>query len=199
MGSTLATALALLLAAGQGINPGLVFQVVSASVAADGTISVRYRVTDSAGSPLAPGAVAARHQAGYVLKGQTHFTSYTTRAAPVGRNPSTLGAEDAGGTLTAVSGGEYIYVFRTKAPPGWDATATHRIVVHGLRDLRQVGLGTKYADTTFDFVPAGGKPEAPVIHRHCNTCHGATQAAPDGSPRSEEICIMCHTHLKCAS
>ena len=187
------------------INPGLAFRVVSADVARDGAISVRYKVTDSTGLLLdvmgkqTPGAIAVRHQAGYVLRGQTHFLSYTTKPPPAGRNPSTLGAEDSGGTLTAVSSGEYIYTFHAKAPPGWDPAATHRIVVHGLRDLKPWGLGAKYADTTFDFVPAGGTPQAPEVYRHCNSCHGASQAAPDGSPRSEELCIMCHTQQKCAS
>ncbi len=187
------------------INPGLSFRVVSASVEKDGTISVQYRVMDSAGLPLdltgkeTQGAIAVKYQAGYALKGQTHFLSYTTRPAPSGRPLPTLGAEDSGGALRAVSAGEYVYTFGTKAPPGWDAKATHRIVVHGLRDMKQWGLGVKYADTTFDFVPSGGTPESPEVFRHCNTCHGATQAAPDGSPRSEQICIMCHTQLKCAS
>jgi OmcA/MtrC family decaheme c-type cytochrome len=162
-------------------------------------------VMDATGFPLdvtgkqTSGAITVGHQAGYAPTGQSHFLSYSTKPAPAGRNPSTLGAEDSGGTLTAVSVGEYIYTFRTKAPPGWDPTATHRIAVHGLRDLKQWGFGTKYADTTFDFVPAGGTPRAPEVYRHCNSCHGGSQAAPDGSPRSEQLCIMCHTQLKCAS
>lgn len=189
----------------QQINPGLAFRVVSANIAKDGTISVRYRVMDATGLPLdvtgrqTAGAISVSHQAGYVPTGQSHFLSYSTRPPPAGRNPVTLGTKDSGGTLAAVSAEEYIYTFRTKAPPGWNPTATHRIAVHGLRDLTQWGLGTKYADTTFDFVPAGGTPKAPELHRHCNSCHGASQAAPDGSLRSEELCIMCHTQQKCAS
>ena len=189
----------------QQINPGLSFHVGSASIAKDGIICVRYRVMDATGLPLdvagkqTRGAITVSHQAGYAPAGQAHFLSYSTRTPPVGRNPVTLGAEDSGGTLASVGAGEYIYTFRAKAPPGWDPTATHRIVVYGLRDLKQWGLGTKYADTTFDFVPAGGTPRAPEVYRHCNSCHGVSQAAPDGSPRSEQLCIMCHTQLKCAS
>jgi OmcA/MtrC family decaheme c-type cytochrome len=182
----------------QQINPGLAFEVVSSDVAKDGTISVRYRVMDATGLPLdvtgkqTSGTISVSHQAGYVPTGQSYFQSYSTRPPPAGRNPVTLGAEDSGGTLEAVGAGEYIYTFRTKAPPGWDSAATHRIAVHGLRDLKQWGLGIKYADTTFDFVPAGGTPKPPELYRHCNNCHGATQAAPDGSPRSEQLCILCH-------
>ena len=191
----------------QQIDRGLSIRILSADIAKDGTIRARYRVTDGTGLPLdiagkhTPGAIKVSHQAGYAPEGQTHFVSYSTSPPPQGRNPVTLGARDSGGKLEVAGPGEYVYTFRTKAPPGWDAAATHRIAVHGLRDLKPLGRAesVKYADTTFDFVPAGGTPKPPEIHRHCNSCHLSTQAAPDGSPRSEQLCIMCHTQMKCAS
>ena len=193
--------------ASQQNDPGLSIRVLSADIAKDGTIRARYRVTDGTGLPLdiagskTPGTIQMSHQAGYAPEGQTHFVSYSTSPAPQGRNAATLGARDVGGKLEAAGRGEYVYTFRAKAPPGWNPAATHRIAVHGLRDLKPLGRAesVKYADTTFDFVPAGGTPKPPEIHRHCNSCHGATQAGPDGSPRSEQLCIMCHTQMKCAS
>ncbi len=187
------------------VGPGLAFRVISANIDKTGIITVQYRVMDQAARPLditgkqTPGIISVSHQAGFAPNGESYFSSYSTRPPPVGRTPVTLGSEDSGGTLAAVGFGEYLYTFATKAPDGWDPTATHRIAVHGLRDLKPWGLGVTYADTTFDFVPAGGTPQAPEVYRHCNNCHGRSQAAPDGSPRSERLCIMCHTQQKCAS
>ena len=64
-----ACGLGVVLAAAQPIDTGLTFRVIAASVASDGTISVRYKVTDSAGAPLdlagkrTFGAIRVRHQA----------------------------------------------------------------------------------------------------------------------------------------
>ena len=45
----------------------------------------------------------------------------------------------------------------SQAPAGFDPTATHRIGIYGSRNLTVWDMGTNYASTTFDFVPAGGK------------------------------------------
>ncbi|MGA8578676.1 MAG: OmcA/MtrC family decaheme c-type cytochrome, partial [Bryobacteraceae bacterium] len=62
--------------------------------------------------------------------------------------------------------------------------------------------GTDYADTTFDFVPAGGTPAPRDVVRpaDCNNCHGSAAtstgsnglAAHGGTRRSVGLCIMCH-------
>ena len=63
-------------------------------------------------------------------------------------------------------------------------------------------LGTNYADTWYDWVPDGSKPNPRDVVRtpDCNACHGSAAtvtgsnglAAHGGSRRSVELCIMCH-------
>ncbi len=194
------------------VRPGLVITVVSATITSDGTISVDYKLTDPAGAPLdrsgviTPGAISLSFLAAYIPKGQSQYTSYIVRTvtAPSGAS-ATQSAADSGGTTQTVTTGEYIYTFATKAPPGFDANATHRIGIYGSRNLTEFDLGTNYADTTYDFVPAGGTPAPRDVVRtaDCNQCHGlpngltsstgsAGLAAHGGSRRSVQLCIMCH-------
>jgi OmcA/MtrC family decaheme c-type cytochrome len=184
----------------QYIQPGLVFTIVSANIASDGTISVDYKVTDITGTtatPLdltgvtTPGAVSPRYLVAYIPKAQTQFVSYVTRVS----SGATQATGDSGGTLKTVATGEYIYTFGTKAPSGFDATATHRIGIYGSRNLTQWDLGTSYADTTFDFVPNGSKVTATrevIKTESCNKCHDQL-AFHGGTRRSMGLCIMCHT------
>jgi len=85
-------------------------------------------------------------------------------------------------------------VFHTKAPAGFDATATHTIGIYGSRNLTVFNLGTNYASATFNFVPNG----APVTHVHdiietasCNACHDQL-SAHGGSRRGLNMCVLCH-------
>jgi OmcA/MtrC family decaheme c-type cytochrome len=194
------------------VQPGLVISIVSAKIAADGTISVDYKLADPSGAPLdrsgvaTPGAVSLSFLAAYIPKGQEQYTSYIVRTAtaPSGAT-ATQAAADSGGANQTVSTGEYIYTYATKAPSGFDATATNRIGIYGSRNLTAFDLGTNYADATFDFVPAGGKPAPRDVVRtaDCNQCHGlpngltsstgsAGLAAHGGSRRSVQLCIICH-------
>ena len=149
----------------QYVNPGLVFSVVSATIAADGTISVDYKMTDPYGLALdkvgiqTPGTISTSLLAAYIPKGQAEYVSYTSRVATAvtGGATATQASADSGGTTQTVAVGEYIYTFKTKAPAGFDPTATHRIGIYGSRNLTVWDMGTNYASTTFDFVPAGGK------------------------------------------
>jgi OmcA/MtrC family decaheme c-type cytochrome len=192
------------------IQPGLTFKVVSAQIAADGTISVDYKIADPTGSPLdsagvqTPGTVSASFLAAYIPAGQAQFASYITRttAAATGTATATQAAGDSGGTTQTVALGEYIYTFKNKAPAGFSTTATNRIGIYGSRNLTQWSLGTDYADTTFDFVPAGGTPAPRDVVRNadCNSCHGSAAtatganglAAHGGTRRSVGLCIICH-------
>jgi OmcA/MtrC family decaheme c-type cytochrome len=195
------------------VRPGLVMSVVSANIASDGTISVDYKLTDPNGAPLdrsgvvTPGPVTLSFLAAYIPKGQEQYSSYIVRTvtAPSGGATATQAAADSGGTTQTVSTGEYIYTFAMKAPTGFDATATHRIGIYGSRNLTEFDLGTNFADTTFDFVPAGGTPAPRDIVRtaDCNQCHGlpngmtsstssAGLAAHGGSRRDVQLCIICH-------
>jgi OmcA/MtrC family decaheme c-type cytochrome len=186
----------------QYVNPGLVFSVVSATIATDGTISVDYKMTDPNGLALdkagiqTPGAISSSLLAAYIPKGQAQYVSYITRVstAVTGGATATQASADSGGTTQIVAVGEYIYTFKTKAPAGFDPTATHRIGIYGSRNLTEWDLGTNYASTTFDFVPAGGTPAPRDIVRtpDCNACHDQL-AFHGGSRRGVDLCIICHT------
>jgi len=191
-------------AAVQYVNPGLAFTIVSGKIASDGTISVDFKITDS-GNPslplditgvLTPGVVAPRYLVAYIPKGQTQYVSYATSTltAVSGGATATVAAGDSGGTLTPVTTGEYLYTFKTKAPSGWDPTATHRIGIYGSRNLSQWDLGTFYATALYDFVPGGGTPATRDVVRDsdCNTCHSLL-SFHGGSRIGVGLCIMCHT------
>jgi OmcA/MtrC family decaheme c-type cytochrome len=184
------------------VNPGLNFSVVSAKIASDGTISVDYKVTDPQGLPLdisgiqTPGTISPRFLIAYIPKGQTQFASYivNTVKAVTGSATGTQAAGDSGGTTTTVAVGEYIYTYKNKAT-NFDPNATHRVGIYGSRNLTQWDLGTNYASTTFDWVPAGnGAKPAPrdvVRTGDCNQCHDQL-AFHGGSRRGVDLCIMCH-------
>ena len=189
----------------QFIRPGLSIKIVSATIAADGTISVDYKLTDPKGLALditgvtTPGPVTLSYVAAYIPNGQEQYYSYTTRTqtSPITHNTAIQAGTDSGGTLQTVATGEYIYTFKTKAAAqgggGFDATATHRIGIYGNRNLTEFDLGTNYDDATFDFVPAGGTaaPRDVIRTQTCNKCHDSL-AAHGGSRKSVELCIMCH-------
>ncbi len=195
------------------VQPGLTITIASATIAPDGTISVDYKLSDPNGAALdrtgvvTPGPISLSFLAAYIPKGQEQYTSYIVRTATAatGGATATQAAADSGGTTQTVAVGEYVYTFATKAPSGFDPTATNRIGIYGSRNLTQWDLGTNYADTTYDFVPAGGTPSPRDIVRtaDCNSCHGlpngmttstgsAGLAAHGGSRRDVQLCVMCH-------
>jgi len=184
------------------VRPGLTIAINSASIAADGTITATYTLTDPAGLPLdasgvtTPGAVSLSFVAAMLPNNQADYTTYTTRTQSGAAIASAVqAAADTGGTVTALGPGQYKYVFRTKAPSGFDATATHTIGIYGSRNLTAFNFGTNYSSATFHFVPNG----AAVTHVHdviktasCNTCHDQL-SAHGGSRRGIEMCVLCHT------
>lgn len=85
-------------------------------------------------------------------------------------------------------------MFNTKAPSGFDASATHTVGIYGSRDLTAYDLGTNYASATYNFVPNGAK----VTNVHdvirtasCNTCHDQL-SFHGGARRGVEMCVLCH-------
>ena len=145
------------------VQPGLNINVVAAKIAANGTISVDYKLTDPTGAALdqtgvtTPGPVTLSFLAAYIPSGQAQYTSYITRVATAatGGATATQATADSGGTTQTVSTGEYIYTFTTVAPSGFNANATHRIGIYGSRNLTQWDLGTNYADTDLRFRAVG--------------------------------------------
>ena len=91
----------------------------------------------------------------------------------------TRAAADSGGTLTQLDSGKYQYVFKAKAPAGFDATATHTIGLYGSRNMAAFGIPNNFASAIFNFVPNGAK----VTHvrdvvrtASCNGCHDQLSA-----------------------
>jgi OmcA/MtrC family decaheme c-type cytochrome len=183
------------------VRPGLTITVVSARIAADGTLNVDYKLTDPKGLGLdrlgvtTPGAVTVTFLVAYVPKGQKQFTSYITRqrASTDGKNTVTQATGESNGLQTPVADGEYLYTFAAKLPKEYDPTATHRVGIYGNRNLTEFDLGTNYASTVFDWVPAGGKPAPREVIKtaSCNKCHDQL-AFHGGSRRGIELCIICH-------
>ena len=183
------------------VRPGLTIKVNSAQIAADGTITAVYTITDPMGLPLdaagvsTPGTLRLSFIAAVLPNNQRDYMSYTSRTASGAVLASTQQpGSDAGGATTFLGAGQYQYVFHTKAPSAFDASATHTIGVYGSRNLTSFNLGTNYASTTFNFVPSGGK----VAHIHdviktasCNNCHDQL-SAHGGSRRGMDMCVLCH-------
>ena len=185
------------------VRPGLVFKVTSAAIAQDGTITARVLVTDPKGLPLdrngvnTPGKVSISFIAATIKNGERQYTAYTTRVqtSPITNVSATQAGGESSGAFLANADGDYTYTFKTRAPSGFDATATHTIGVYGSRDLSEFQLGTNFASTTFNFVPNG----APVTvvrdiirTESCNRCHDQL-AFHGGSRRGIELCVLCHT------
>jgi OmcA/MtrC family decaheme c-type cytochrome len=183
------------------VRPGLTITVNSATIGSDGTITTVYTLTDPGTLPLdssgvtTPGTISLSYVAAVLPVGQEDYTAYTTRTATgtVIATTQQPGA-DTGGAVSALGNGQYQYVFKTKAPAGFDATATHTIGIYGSRNLTTYNLGTNYASATFNFVPNG----SPVTQVHdiiktasCDTCHDQL-SAHGGSRRGLNMCVLCH-------
>jgi OmcA/MtrC family decaheme c-type cytochrome len=189
------------------IRPGIVVKVVSAAVASDGTITARVTITDPKGIPLdrngvsTPGPVSWQFIAAYIPGGSKQYVAYTTSLAKatLNNNPSQLQAgRDSGGTFTDNAVGDYTYTFATKAPKGFDATATHTIGVVAQRDLSEFMTYDEWSETsnaTFNFVPNGSRvvnTRSVVPTSACNQCHDPL-IGHGGSRLTVEMCILCHT------
>ena len=186
----------------QFIRPGLTITVSSASITADGTITVAYTLSDPNGLPLdaagirTPGTISISYVAAVLPNNQDQYFAYTTvaRSGPAVPSANQPGA-DSGGVTTNPAPGQYQYVFHTRAPSGFDVTATHTIGIYASRSLTDFNLGTNYASTTFNFVPNGSK--VTKIHdvirtQSCNGCHDQL-SSHGGKRRGVELCVLCHT------
>ena len=188
-------------------HTGIVVKVKSASIANDGTITTRVTLVDVDGNPIdrlgvaTPGPVALSFIAAYIPAGQTQYVAYTVKAAAatINTNPSQNQAStDSGGTYTNSAIGDYTYVFKTKAPSGFDATATHAIGVYGFRDLSEYGTFDEWSlssNDVFNFVPNGSPVKVTrsvASTAACNQCHNPL-FGHGGTRLTVEMCILCHT------
>ncbi|HTM51296.1 MAG TPA: OmcA/MtrC family decaheme c-type cytochrome, partial [Bryobacteraceae bacterium] len=185
------------------VRPGLVTKILSADIAADGTIRARIRITDPQGLGLdrlgvdTPGVVSTSFIAAFIPQGQKQYVAYTTRVqtSPINSVAATQAGSDANGVYVKTADGEYTYTFGTKAPATIDRTATHSIGVYSSRNLTLFDMGTQYSDNVFNFVPDGSavKVTRDVVRTAaCNQCHNPL-GLHGGSRRSVELCVMCHT------
>jgi OmcA/MtrC family decaheme c-type cytochrome len=184
------------------VLPGLTITANSATIAPNGTITVTYTLTDPNGLSLdsagvtTPGTISVSFVAAVLPNSQGDYTTYTTRSATGTVLASTQqpGA-DSGGAITGLGSGQYQYIFHTKAPSGYDATATHTIGIYGSRNLTVYNLGTNYASTTYNFVPNGSKLthiNDVIKTASCNACHDQL-SAHGGSRRGLDMCVLCHS------
>ncbi|MBM3810332.1 MAG: OmcA/MtrC family decaheme c-type cytochrome [Acidimicrobiia bacterium] len=185
------------------VRPGLQVKITAATIAADGTISTRFKLTDPRGLGLdrlgvtTPGTVGISFIAATIPAGQTDYTAYTTRiqTSPITNQSATQAAGENNGTFQQVGDGEYVYTFRARAPANVDRTATHSIGAYASRNLSEFDLGTGYDDDVFNFVPNGAAVRVTrdvIKTASCNNCHDPL-AIHGGSRRSMELCVMCHT------
>lgn len=187
------------------VRPGLVFTIVSHEVASDGTVKVRFKMTDPKGAALereginTPGAVSASFILATIPNNNKFYQAYTTRLktstyAPTAGKQARQAGADSGGSFAKVADGEYVYTFGTKLPASYDKTATHTIAVYGSRNLTEFELGTNYASATYSFVPDGTavkKVRDVISTSSCNKCHDDL-SFHGGSRKGVEVCIMCH-------
>ncbi len=186
------------------VRPGLVVKILSAEVAADGTIKTRFTLADPKGLPLdregitTPGAITVRAIAAYIPKGKTQYVAYNVRtiSSPITNRSAPQATFDSGGVFQKVADGEYIYTFATKAPASLDRTVTHSIGVYASRDLSEFELDmlANYDDEVYNFVPDGSKVTVTrdvIRTQSCNKCHDPVNF--HGNRRSMELCVLCHT------
>jgi OmcA/MtrC family decaheme c-type cytochrome len=184
------------------VRPGLKITINSAEIATDGTINTTFSITDPMGAPLdrtgasTPGAVSLSFVAAHIPAGQDQYVAYTARqVSGAAMSSATQATSDSGGTYTTLADGRYRYTFGTKAPSGYNRSATHTIGIYGSRNLQEFELGTNYASTTFNFLPAGGtvtNVRDVIKTQSCNKCHSEL-SAHGGSRRGLEMCVLCHT------
>jgi len=191
------------------VATGVVVKIKSASIAKDGTITARFTLTDSQGAGLdvngiqTPGTLSVRFVAAFIPNGQSQYTAYTTSVvkATSNTNPSqTQAGTDTGGKFVLVDAatGTYDYIFGTKAPTNFDATATHSIGMQAERNLSALGYETTFpSDDVFTFVPNGSpvtNVRDVINEASCNSCHNPIAAHGSPGPRTKmAYCVLCHT------
>ena len=183
------------------LRPGLVVTINSATMASDGTITAVYTLADPVGLQLdvngvyTPGPITVKYIAGYIPNNQEQYVNYNTSTstgtAGTFQNPTS----DSGGAVTQLNTGQYQYVFHTKAPAGFDPTATNTVAIYATRTMSSFGLTNNFASATYNFVPNGSKVTKirdVVATASCDSCHDQL-SFHGGSRRGVALCVMCHT------
>ncbi|MBI5281599.1 MAG: OmcA/MtrC family decaheme c-type cytochrome [Candidatus Solibacter usitatus] len=187
------------------VRPGLVFKIISHEIAADGTVKVRFKMTDPKGVALereginTPGVVTTSFVLSTIPNESKWQQPYTTRLktstyAPTAGKQARQASTDTGGTYAKAADGEYVYTFGLKLPAAYQKNATHTIVVFGNRNLSEFGMSTNYATDIYNFVPDGTpvkKIREVFKSASCNKCHDNLRFH-GGSRVGVEACVICH-------
>jgi hypothetical protein len=129
-------------------GPGLVLNIVDTSIDAQGTVKVRFRITDGGGIPLdrdglyTEGAVVTRFVLAWLDQTSDgkplQYTSYTTQpqTSPINGMTAEQAAADQGGTYAevGVAQGVYDYTFGAKVSVA-DSKKTHTLGAWAHRDF----------------------------------------------------------------
>jgi OmcA/MtrC family decaheme c-type cytochrome len=188
------------------VRPGLLFKISAVTVAADGAVTARLKITDPRGLPLdregitTPGNVSTSFVLARIPKGGRFYQAYTTRvkrstAPPTVGKTAKQASSDTGGRYVRVADGEYDYIFGTRLPGTYERNATHSVGVYGSRNLSEFDLGTNYASDVYSFVPDGSpvtEIRDVINDQSCNACHDEINFH-GGSRRGLPTCVLCHT------
>src|SRR5262249_55065565 len=186
---------------------GLQAEIVAATIAADGTVTVTFTMTDGSIPPvpvMPTGSTPADSDHARVrvtiarldidhetLEGNTSFSTdfpryrnYITTTATGAFGSSPQPGYDSGGTfaLADAATGTWTYTFKNRLPTDLNRSLTHTV---GAQVERTFDGASLVANPVFDFVPDGG----PLTKREltttaeCNSCHG--QLAVHGGGRRE--------------
>jgi OmcA/MtrC family decaheme c-type cytochrome len=174
-------------------------------VGSNGAATVTFQITDGDDVPLdldgiyTEGAVSTSFVLAWLdetAPGQPlQYASYTTAAfeSPTTHVTANQAAADTGGSFSVVdaANGIYTYTFGTSIAVA-NPKDTHTVGVWASRDF---GGAHYVANTTFDFVPAGGAvvTERSIVETAgCNGCHNPL-VAHGGDRRDTGLCVLCHT------
>ena len=184
------------------VRPGLVARITGASLAQNGTITVQFTLGDPLGLPLdragitTPGPVSTSFVAAFLPQGQNDYSAYTLHSVSSTATGVTVQqpTSDSGGTYQQTGNGQYTYTFATRAPAGFDVTATTTIGMWASRNLTEFNLGTNSVDDVFSFVPNG--TAVTRVHDEirtitCDKCHDPLQLH-GGARRIVPLCVLCH-------
>jgi OmcA/MtrC family decaheme c-type cytochrome len=186
-------------------GPGLVVEILDATVDTGGAARAVLRFADASGVPLDPagllseGAVEIELALAWLAAGEDgaplSYTAYTTREQTSdGTGQTAIQAyTETDGALVAidVAAGVHEYAFAAGADPAL-ADRTHTVTASASRVYR----GVRYrAVATRDFVPDGSDVAVTrelVTTAACEGCHVALRAHA-GRFREARVCILCHT------
>lgn len=183
------------------LRPGLVITINSATMASDGTITAVYTLADPSGLGLdaagvyTPGPITLSYISAYIPNNGEQYVTYNTRTSTGAAGTFQLPTGDSGGVVTQLNMGQYQYVFHTKAPTGFDPTATNTVAIYGTRNMSAFGITSNYASATFNFVPNGSKVthiRDVVATASCDACHDQL-SEHGGARRGVAMCVLCHT------